>query len=45
VVCKSIAPLLARADHQIKELSGLDGDVSGAAARELEKLILKALRK
>ncbi len=45
VVCKSIAPVLLNADKPLKDIVDLHGDVSGIASREIEKLILKALKK
>ncbi|MRR36039.1 TetR/AcrR family transcriptional regulator [bacterium] len=45
VVCKSITPVLQRIEQLPGEMADLHGDVSGIAGREIEKLILKALKK
>ena len=45
VIYKTIAPILLAAQHVPEELKGLNKNVSGKIAEEIEKLILNAIRK
>lgn len=45
VIYKTVIPLVMASGEAPDELKGMGNDVSGLAARETEKLILKAIRK
>lgn len=45
IVCKSVVPVVQASGQASEELKALGGDVSGRAAREIENLIVKAIRK
>jgi TetR/AcrR family transcriptional regulator len=45
IIYKTMAPILLSVQQVPDELKGLDGDVSGMIAEEIEKLILRAIKK
>lgn len=44
IVCKSVVPVVQASGQAPEELEAMGGDVSGRAAREIENLIVKAIR-
>ena len=45
IVCKSVVPVVQASGQASAELKAMGGEVSGRAAREIENLIVKAIRK
>jgi TetR/AcrR family transcriptional regulator len=45
IIYKTMAPILLSVQQVPDELKGLDGDVTGMIAEEIEKLILRAIKK